>query len=72
MKLHFKTKTLNLELSTRATKVPRKLPSEQTGDQASSRRGGLWHRLKAVVRWCLCALLGVMAKHYLETWLWPV
>lgn len=70
MKLHFKTKTLNLELSTRETKVPRKLRSEQTGDQAPSCRVGLWHRLKAVVRWCLCAFFRVMANHYLETWLW--
>lgn len=72
MKLHFKTKTLNFKLSTRATKVRRELPSEQTGDQAPSCRAGLWHRVKVFGRWCLCALFGVMAKHYLETWLWPL
>lgn len=69
MKLHFKTKTLNLELSTRAANASRKLPRRREKEQASPCSESPWRGLKTAMWWFLGTLMGAVVKHYLETWL---
>lgn len=69
MKLHLKTKTLNLELSTRAASASRKSQRRQERELAACCVESPWRRVKAAMWWCLGTAMGAVVKHYLETWL---